>query len=153
MVFIFPCLTSRGWLKLPGFQFLPSQSYLGTLFCSFLITCDFVRIDFVLILIHSLHCSGCTSDSNQCIKGGAEHNEGCNKYECNNGKLKVISMGALLCESRASFRPSFMIIYFVCYLIMLIILYLWRRSVYSVIWLDGNCWFHFVLMKILVCFD
>eukprot|EP00105_Crassostrea_gigas_P011496 XP_011427184.1 PREDICTED: extracellular matrix protein A [Crassostrea gigas] len=36
---------------------------------------------------------GCTSDSNQCIKGGAEHNEGCNKYECNNGKLKVISMG------------------------------------------------------------
>ena len=37
--------------------------------------------------------TGCTSESNQCIKGGTEHREGCNKYECDNGKLKVISMG------------------------------------------------------------
>lgn len=106
-------LNSKGGLKVAKFNFKPRQSYLGTLCCSFLITCDIVRIDFVLILIYSLHCSGCTSDSNQCIKGGAEHNEGCNKYECNNGKLKVISMGALLCESRVSFRPSFMMLIFI----------------------------------------
>ncbi|XP_062606325.1 uncharacterized protein LOC134268142 [Saccostrea cucullata] len=36
---------------------------------------------------------GCTSESSQCIQGGAQHSDGCNKFECVNGKLQAISMG------------------------------------------------------------